>query len=198
MIHRFASPDGPSSDGPGFHDFRSDVEREYPLAQIHDMESPDIRTALAMGAEVCNLTGAEILVHQRTDNYADDVWDEDPDPTYWPAVTMKGFFAPGTIEVLLKLWGSDAEVKLDIYFSVKTALEKLGERVFRHGDVLLVPFNAIGNIKPRYFRVLNVTPIGNHRYSWIYLQCKCASLTGDITVMPRDGSTNQIADYNER
>ena len=192
MIHRFSSPDPYDANGvghEGFVGFRSDVEREHPLIQQHDSKSADIRVAMTMATEVCNVSGADIDVYSRTDNEPDDIgktFDEDPDPTYWSPITIKAFFAPGAIEVAMKSWGPEAEIKLEMYFSMQDLVRKFGKRVLRLGDVLYVPFNAIGNITPRYFRILNVTPIGNYKYVWMYMKVNCASLTGDIHVQPRD------------
>lgn len=186
MINRFSSPLGPTGTAqPGYAGNRSDVEREYPLVQQHDDESADIRAALGAAAEVCNINGASLEVFERTDNYADDVWDEDADPTYWAPTPIKGFFAPGAIEVVLKTWGADAVVKLEVYFATKTLRERLRFRAIRGGDVLLVPFNAIGNAKPRLFRIENATPIGPYKYTWLYVKCNCESMTGDPATLPR-------------
>jgi len=200
MLHRFSQNVDPYEaaqplDG-GFVGHRTDIEREHPLVQHHDVESADLQLAMGMATEACNVSGAILNVHQRTNNAgADDVWDEDADPTYWAPIKIKGFFPPGAIEVALKLWGAEAPVPLDIYFSTQNLLHYFGKRILRIGDVIQVPFNAIGNIQPKYFRVVNVTPIGNYRYVWLYQKCTCQSLTGDITVQPRDGATTQMSDF---
>src|SRR3972149_11493662 len=114
MLYRFSQDkpyDGDFPGDDGFLGFRSDVEREYPLVQQHDVESADLKLAMRVSREVANISGAEISVYQRTDNGDnDDVWDEDPNPTYWAAIVFKAFFAPKTIEAALKVWGADSPV----------------------------------------------------------------------------------------
>jgi len=205
MIHKFSQPTDPYRGNfrgdSGFVGHRSDIEREFPLIQVHNVDSADLRLAMNMASDVCNVAGAMVDVHQRTDNHGnvDEVWDEDPDPTYWSPVLMKAFFAPGAIEVVLKVWGSDAPVKLEMYFSMQTLVQKFGERVLRKGDVIYVPFNALGNVTPKYFRIINFTPIGNYRYVWLYAKCNCESLSGDINIVPRDPNGDQqgvvLGDY---
>lgn len=207
MIHKFSQDAtiyrGNFLGNSGFIGHRSDMEREYPLIQSHNVESADVRMAMNTATETCNIAGALIDIHQRTDNHGntDQVWDEDADPTYWPAVPMKAFFAPGAVEVALKTWGPDSIVKLEMYFSLQYLVDKFGERVLRPGDVVYVPFNAIGNAIPRYFRIINFTPIGNYKYVWLYAKCNCESLTADINVTPRDLQANldgvRIGDYND-
>lgn len=205
MIHRFSVPSDPYADITNkYHNFignRSDMERDFPLVQVHDSESADLRLAMNIATEVCNISGAMVDVHQRTDNFGnvDDVFDEDPDPTYWPPHVFKAFFAPGAIELALKTWGADAQVKIEMYFSMQELIRRFGSRVLRVGDVVYVPFNAIGNITPKHFRIVNFTPVGNYRYHWLYAKCNCESLTGDLNVVPRDvhgdQRGSQIADY---
>lgn len=206
MIPRFSQPTDPYRGNfqgdDGFVGHRSDMEREFPLVQVHDTESADLRTAMGMATEACNVSGALLDIYQRTDNHgnADDVFDEDADPTYWAPVPMKAFFAPGVIEVALKTWGPDAVVKLEMYFSMQALIGKFGERVLRPGDVVYVSFNAIGNVTPKHFRIVNFTPAGSYRYVWLYAKCNCESLTGDINVLPRDHRGDRqgvhIADYH--
>lgn len=207
-IPRFSQPNGPYDANfiaeMGYIGFRTDVERENTPIQTHDVESPDLTLVMNLASEVIAITGARVDVHHRTDNRlnADGVFDEDPDPTYWPAEPMKGFFAPGAIEAALKVWGYDTPIKIEIYFAMVDLTRKFGTRVLRAGDVIYIPFNAIGNIKPRYFRVNNFTPIGNYRYAWVYAQCKCESLNADIAVMPKGTLDQQqehmpIGDYQD-
>lgn len=191
MLHNFSQPNGPYDANfiaeMGFAGFRSDVERENTPIQVHDVDSPDLTLVMNMASEVVAISGARVDIHHRTDNKlnADGVWDEDPDPTYWPAEMLKGFFAPGAIEAALKVWGLDTPIKIEIYFATLDLTRKFGDRILRSGDVIFIPYNAIGNIKPKYFKVNNVTPIGNYRYAWVYHQCKCESLSADITIIPK-------------
>lgn len=200
MIHKFSQPYGPYDANfladSAYIGGRSDVEKELTLAQVHDTQSADLRAAMQLGSEVIAVSGARVDVHHRTDNKGsgDDVFDEDPNPTYWAPEPFKAFFPPGAIEAALKVWGMDASVKMDIYFSMVDLTRKFGKRLLRSGDVIFVPFNAIGNFQPKYFRVNNVTPSGSYRYGWLYVQCKCESLTADITVIPK-GTLDQLPEH---
>ena len=206
MIYRFSQPYDSDVEGSTpvvYAGSRTDVERTYSLVQQHDMESADITTSKNLATEVVNATGAEVDVFLRTDNADyDDVWEEDPNPTYWAAELCKVFFEPKSLEVALKIWGLDTTVALKLFFSYDDVLTKFGTRLLRMGDVIGIPFNAIGNVAPKLFRVVNATPVGNYKYSWMYLQCSVESLTGDITVQPivplgrGDMGTQQLADYH--
>lgn len=201
MINRQSQPDGPYRGNlpgdDGFTGFRSDMEREYPTIQVHDFDSPDVRAASRIAEECIHVSGAEINLYHRTDNEdVDHVWDSDPDPTYWAPIVMKAFAPPKTIELALKSWGVDAKVTLEMHFALGELVRRFGTRIVRPGDVIGVPYNAIGNILPMNFRVVNATPFGNYRYVWMYLQCNLESLTGDLTVQPRDEGA-QIADYHQ-
>ncbi len=192
MIYRFSvnsvDDNDPELGGESgnFDGFRSDIEREYPSVQQHDEESADLVTAAAIALEATYISGAEVEVYLRTDNPDfDHVWDEDPDPTYWPGVIRKAFFAPKAIEAALKMWGIDAVVKLEMFFSLADVKRYFGNRGLRVGDVIRVPYGAIGNITPKNFRVINASVDGNYKFSWLYFKCSTQSLTGDITVQPR-------------
>jgi hypothetical protein len=160
------------------------MEREYPLIQQHDMESADLDTAHRVATETIYASGAQVDVFLRTDNAdVDQVWDEDPDPTYWPALVCKAFFVPKPLEIALKNWGLDTAVKLELIFGYNDILQRF-ERLLRSGDVIKIPFNAVGNVTPKLFRVVNASPNQNFKYSWLFLACTAESLTGDITVQP--------------
>ncbi len=186
MIHRFGFAQGIGDEAfDAVHEsFRSDVdERHTPLA-LHDQESIDIKLARQLADEMISISGAEVKVYIRTDNNDyDHVWDEDPDPTYWTPVTLKGFFKPQQIEVELQRWGADTINKTEIIFSHRQLYNLLGERMLRIGDVIQLPFNAVP-ISPKNYRVLNGTPSGNFRYIWLYFTCQLELLTADITVRP--------------
>jgi hypothetical protein len=51
MLHRFCQPADPYranfNGDDGFVGHRSDVEREFPVIQVHDVESADVRMAMA-------------------------------------------------------------------------------------------------------------------------------------------------------
>lgn len=204
MIYRFSQILGTQAHNPSVDgglaamavSFRSDMEREYPLIQQHDIESLDIKTARRLATECAYISGAQVELFHRTDNAsADPVWDEDPDPTYWAPSVLKGFYAPKTVEVALKNWGSDAAVKLNIFFSYSDLIERFGERLIRAGDIVRVPYNAIGNVTPKYFRVINASPSDNFRYSWLFFDCAMESITGDITVHPEPKNDIALGDY---
>lgn len=186
MIHRFTSEPG---DGPveasGLMGFRSDVERDYPLVQQHDDSSADLNMASRVAGEAARAGGAQVEVFLKTDNADfDQVWDEDADPTYWPGVLLKAIFAPKPLEIALKQWGTDATIRLEAWFAMADVRREFGDRVLRPGDIIRIPFNAVGNVTPKDFRVLNPTPDGNYRYNWLYFKVNLENLTGDITVQP--------------
>lgn len=184
-IHRFAVDTGQLS--PGKHDtvlesMRSDVEQRHTKVALHDLESADVRLARTMADEMINVSGAEVVVYQRTDNAGfDGVWDEDPDPSYWPGVSIKAFFKPEPIQVELTKWGADTKNATEVVFSHRHLHEIFGDRMLRAGDVIQLPYNAAA-IQPKNYRVLNATPTGNFRYVWLYLTCQAELLTADITV----------------
>lgn len=191
MIHRFSKSDG-SVVQPGFNglnSFRSDIEKLFPLVQVHDDHSADHNMAHSVAIETINISGALLDIYHRTDNNNfDKVWDEDANPSYWAPFQIKGFVSPKSIELALSKWGADAEIQLDIYFSIAALYNLYGERLVRIGDVINVPFNAIGNLAPKLFIVNNATPFGNYRYRWLYLMCSVSSIATDIAVVPRHGN----------
>jgi hypothetical protein len=189
MIHQFAQDTGGLS-ADRFNSilksFRSDVEQRHSPIQIHNPESADLKLARLLANEQINISGAEIKVYIRTDNADyDEVWDEDPDPTYWNPEFMKAFFKPQPIEVELAKWGADTKNKTEVVFSHFQIFDQFGERMLRAGDVVQLPYNAAA-ISPKNFRIINVTPSGNFRYHWLYLTCTVETLAADITVRPEE------------
>ena len=189
MIHQFAQDTGGLS-ADRFNSilksFRSDVEQGHSPIQIHNPESADLKLARLLANEQINISGAEIKVYIRTDNADyDEVWDEDPDPTYWNPEFMKAFFKPQPIEVELAKWGADTKNKTEVVFSHFQVFNQFGERMLRAGDVVQLPYNAAA-ISPKNFRIINVTPSGNFRYHWLYLTCTVETLAADITVRPEE------------
>lgn len=192
MIHQFSTPAGyddgvnglPRQPNGGFVDFRTDVEQEYPLLQQHDMTVADITLAVNLAKEAIYNSGSEMRVFLRTDNADfDKVWGEDPDPTYWAPVAIKAFHEPKALELTLKLWSADVEMSITPIFQYDDVIRKLG-RLIRSGDVIYVPFNALGNQTPRYFRVMNASPIGPYRFRPLYLSCVSINISGDLHVHP--------------
>lgn len=186
MVHRFGISYGVSEDTfDAVHEsFRSDVDQNNTALALHDPESADIRLARKSADEMISISGAEVKIYVRTDNNDyDAVWDEDPDPTYWNAIVIKGFFKPKPIESELKRWGIDTTNKTEIVFSHRQLYNILGERMLRVGDVVQLPFNSVP-MSPKNYRVLNATPSGNFRYTWLYFTCQLEILTADIAVRP--------------
>lgn len=194
-IHNFAIDAGqivPTQVDGILNSFRSDVEQRHTPLAIHNNESADIRMARAQAREIVNVSGAEVKVFLRTDNADHDaVWDEDPDPTYWNPVFLKGFFAPRPMEAELKQWGAEVVNKTEISFDLLTIQESLS-RILRAGDVIQLQYNAsMQALEPKNYRILNATPDGNFRYTWLYLKCQLETLTADIAVRPEDDMPSQ-------
>jgi hypothetical protein len=186
VIHDFSAPIKDDNYPPleGFIDLRSDVERQFPLGRQGTLNSPDIGTASAMATEAVAQGGNGVEVYLRTDNADyDKVWDEDPDPTYWASIPAVAAYEPKQLEVAMKGWNLDATVTLEFVFPYDYALALFG-RLLRKGDVVFVPFNAIGDLTPKFFRLTNVTPTGPYRYRWMYINCSGQNCSGDITVLP--------------
>ncbi len=194
MIHRFGLEEDVSNEAfQSVHaTYRSETEiRNSPLA-IHDPDSADIKLVRQLADEMVNISGAEVKLFVRTDNADyDAVWDEDPDPTYWSPILLKGFFKPQPIEAELQKWGVDVKNKTEIVFSHREIHEKLGERMVRVGDVLQLPFNSTP-IKLKNYRVVNASPSGNYRYIWLYLTCNLELLTADISVRPEEDMVDEV------
>jgi len=156
-------------------------QRHTPLA-IHDNSSADIKMARRLADEMINVSGAEVKIFRRTDNADyDRTWDEDADPSYWPAEYLKGYFAPRPLEVVLIDFGVDNPNQTEIIFSHLQIIEKFDNRMLRAGDVIQLPYND-ASMKIENFRVLNAAPSGNFRYVWLYFTCQVEVLTADITV----------------
>lgn len=169
-------------------DFRSDTDQRNSALSVYDTEAPEIKTARTLADEIINISGAEIKVFVRTDNADFDVvWDEDADPTYWSSDLMKAFFKPAPLETELKKWGADTISKTEVVFSHRQLYEKYGERMLRTGDVLQLPFNSsFVDRNPSNYRVINGTPSGNFRYTWLYFSCSVETLNADISVRPQE------------
>lgn len=190
-IHRFAVDTGQVSADQFdtvLKSFRSDVEQRHTPLALHDPESADVRYARMQADEMINISGAEVTVFIRTENADfDQVWDEDPDPTYWNPIQIKGYFKPQPLEAELKQWGAEVINKTEVVFSHRALHEVLGDRMLRTGDVIQLPFNAATQaVNPKNYRVLNGTPSGNFRYNWLYFTTQVETLTADITVRPEE------------
>lgn len=190
-IHRFAADTGqisPAQFDNAWVSHRSDIEqRNSPLA-LHDPESADVKMARAQAQEMVNISGAEVVVYMRTENADfDSVWDEDPDPTYWAPIGLKGYFKPQPLEAELKQWGAEVINKTEIVFAHSEIHQLTDRRMLRVGDVVQLPYNAaMAALAPKNYRILNATPSGNFRYNWLYFTCQLETLTADITVRPEE------------
>jgi len=180
---------------------RSDIEQTHTPLALHNSESADIKFARAQAKEMINVSGAAVIIYMRTENAdIDIVWDEDADPTYWNPVNAKGFFKPQPLEAELKQWGAEVINKTEIVFAHQTIYTEIGERMLRTGDVIKLPYNsATINLNPQNYRVLNASPTGNFRYTWLYLTCQLETLTADITVRPEKDLPEEIPlQFNEQ
>jgi hypothetical protein len=183
----FCSPDGTT-------DFRSDVEKELSLLSVYNNANPDIAYAESLAREIINISGAIVHIHIRTDDMgnADEIWDEDNDPTYENSVQLKAYFQPEAPSIELTKYGIDSPTKVTIYFPRCVLLEIFGERMIRTGDLIEVPHNTlsplqnadVGGIQNRIdrFRVLNSQDSSIYRYRWIYWKCVLESITGSDTI----------------
>ena len=110
-IHDFSSPDT------ALTSYRSDAEQKNSPLALHDSDSADVKLARSQAREMINISGAEVTVYMRTENADfDSVWDEDPDPTYWNPINLKGYFKPTPLEAELKQWGAEVVNKTEIVF----------------------------------------------------------------------------------
>lgn len=190
-IHKFAINTGqvdPDTFNTILATNRSDIEQRHTPVAIHDNQSADIRMARSQVREMIQVSGAEVTIYLRTDNADfDNVWDEDADPTYWNPIKIKGYFKPQPLEAELKIWGAEIINKTEVIFDHHEINNLVGERMLRAGDVVQLPYNAATvATSPRNYRILNTTPSGNFRYTWLYLTCQMETLTADITVRPEE------------
>jgi len=199
MIYTFSESDGELFDAPldqSSVDFRTDLEKRFPIIQQHNQQSADLALATRMAREAINIAGGLVEVYEKTENAdADDVWDEDPDPTYFAAVQFKAFYSPKPAELAMKKSGPDAPVSTEIIFSAADLMDHFGPRMLRTGDVIKVFYHNLTTVKPEYFSIINATQTGNYRYNWVYFTCVCESTHADITVLPSADKDQQVADY---
>jgi hypothetical protein len=166
-------------------DFRSEASIMNPQQSIYNHNNPDIAAAERLALEQLRIAGAWVTVLTRTeDNKYDKTWNEDSDPTYYTGYDFKAFFEPQAPEVALTKFGIDSPNKFDLVFSRAWVLEKLGNRLFRNGDVVIVPHNSLV-INATRFRVVHVADSGNFRYRWIYLNVTVENMNNDESLAPR-------------
>lgn len=180
-------------------DFRSDEEKLDTPLSIYNHDSEDLAWAERAASELMNIAGAWITVYKRKRNAGnkDDVWEEDPDPTYKNGVKIKGRFVPQPAETMLSRWGADVKNLVTIHFSRANVIKLFGTEMIAEGDVLIVPHNTlsvtqtvdtregIGNRIDRY-RVIKSSDVGNFKYRWLYWAVIVQNLTGDITIEPEN------------
>jgi len=184
MIHRFSKGGDATRVAAGQQRIghRTDMQRTNPLIQLHDSESLDHTLAADIADEIVNISGAEVIVYIRTDSESyDEVYEEDPDPTYKSGIRMKAYFAPQPIAAQLTPWGIDVENQTTVVFGKERVYAEFGDRMIRIGDIIELPYNASG-IRPDRFRVLNAFDSGNFRYNWLYWSCQVENITNDITI----------------
>lgn len=183
MIHRFSN-DGEPTKTPGQQKLstRSDMEEKYPLIQLHDNQSVDHSMVGSLAQEIINISGAEVVVYPRTNSESyDEVYEEDPDPTYGAGHKMKAYFSPKPIAAELTQWGVDAPNQTTVVFSREQVYKEFGDRMIRIGDLISLPYHGAG-IKPDKYRVLNAADAGNFRYTWLYWSCQVENITNDETI----------------
>lgn len=179
-------------------DFRSDIEQNNPLFQVHDVDSADISMVRQITQEMIRVNGAAVKVHPRTDNADHDkVFDEDADPTYWPPIDLKAFFVPQPLEYELTLWGVDTNNKTEIVFSLDDVISKFPNRLLRPGDLIEIPYNSQSQQKPKYYAVDNAQEYGNFRYIWLYVKCQATLLVGDVNLRPAQDAIASVDEYTD-
>jgi hypothetical protein len=178
----------------GLPDFRTDAEKLNSPLSIYNHNSPDIAWAERAAEEMINISGAWVTIFPRTANAeADDLWEEDADPTYKSGVKLKGYFVPQPVSITLTKWGIDAPNGTTVIFSRAIIFQTFNDRMLRPGDVLEVPHNTLspvqapqelGSLGNRMdkFRILNAQDTGNFKYRWLYFSCRVENLTGDETI----------------
>lgn len=191
MLHRFSQTPSDIVTTNAPLGYRSDIEAFHPLYQVHDINAKDIGTVRRIAKEMIYINGGLVKVHARTMNEdVDDIWDEDPDPTYLMPENFKAFFIPQPLEFELTQWGADvANNQTEIAFVLGDVHEKYGERLLRTGDLIEVPYNSVSIHQPKYYYVNNAQESGNFRYIWLYMNCQASLITGDVNIRP---ATDQI------
>lgn len=185
MIHRFGNIPNKADRAASSQrqiSMRSDVEQRFPLFQVHDPDSADMAWANKTAQEIINISGANVIVYPRTDNADfDEVWEEDPNPTYGAGRHMKAYFSPKPLETELTMWGADAPNQTEVIFCRDEVYRIMGQRMIRIGDIIELPYNSM-TMRPDRYRVNNAYDVGNFRYNWLYHGCKVENITDDITI----------------
>lgn len=176
---------------------RTDMEITHSPLSIYNINNDDIKNARRHAAEMINISGAMVNLYIRTDNNTiDDVWDEEPDPVYWNKVQIKAYFKPQPFELELKLWGIDNRNRTEIVFNYLEIYELYNDRLLRPGDVVQLPYNHLNG--PRNYKINNVSPSGNFRYTWLYLNCVAELLNADVAIRPEQDINPPIVAPEQR
>jgi hypothetical protein len=166
-------------------DFRSDVQQLYPLIAQHNESNPDHQLVGGLSKEVLRVSGAEVKLFLRTENYDhDSVWGEDPDPTWWQPLLIRAFYEFPLLTVSAEAWGPDMNLSFDLFLSYQEVLEIVGPRMIRHGDVFRLPVNAVAPLPIRDFEVTSSSPFKQWHYQWVYWKCTVANISGDAKMRP--------------
>ena len=113
----------------------------------------------------------------------EDPWDEDADPIYRPALSLKAWFKVDSLNVELTRWGVDSPLQLTLVFSRAILGKAVGlDQLISVSDVIEVPYNSPKLRGPARFRVLNAYDSGMFHYRWLYYTAVCELLTGDESV----------------
>lgn len=173
---------------------RTDVQRTFPLIQQHDAQSQDHGLASSLAEEIVQIGGGLVTVYLKGKSTAyDDVWEEDADPVYSSGIRLKAHFVPQPVEAQLTLWGIDTESKPTIIFAKEEVIREVGDRLIIVGDLVDVPYNAVG-IKPDRYLVNNSFDVGNFRYNWLYWGCTCETAPNDYAMDRSAASDNMVDD----
>jgi len=173
-------------------DMRTESEKMLTLAAVYNPTNPDISMAERLAEELCNVSGALVKVWLRTDNEvnADDTWDEDPNPTYYNPIWLKGVWIPKPLKDELTKFGVDADTESAISFCRAVLLNDL-PRTLRAGDLIQLPQNAARtdyklDIQENLlnYEVLVAEDNGSYRYRWLYVKCTVRPFSGDFTLLP--------------
>lgn len=166
-------------------DGRPDSSQLNPQQSVYNPNSPDIARAEQWALEGLRIAGAWVTVLPRSeDGKYDAVWMEDPDPTYYAGVDFKAWFQPTPPEILLTKFGIDAPTQLELRFSRAEVYRAMGDRLIRHGDVIIVPHNSLV-IRAERFVVVSVSESGNYRYRFLYLDVTVENINKDESFEPR-------------
>jgi hypothetical protein len=162
-------------------DLRHDSEKLFTPLSIFNHLKPDIGYAERVAEETIHICGAWVTVFARTDNEDfNKVWEEDPDPTYKAGVKLKAFFAPEPLGLELTKWGVDAPLQFQITFARSELLAIFGQaRLVRSGDVIDIPYNAIGQVRIRKFRIVDSQDVGSYHYRWLYHRALIENIPDD-------------------